>query len=197
MRYNLFIFSIFVCLLFSACGNEITNIASSVLKYNINSNSFMSKYTCKDVYPEYSYYINKKDYNQALQFVCKTYNLKCSDYRIHININNMRGYASTHLWTNIITLNYKAFHYPYCFTDNQAYDGWLAAIIAHEMVHVNQNWRERFNAIILNDKRIDALLELEAWEYMWQNADKFRLTTRMKIEIDTTIDEYQEILNSY
>jgi len=177
--------SLFLLLNLYGCGID-DNTSSQNSSYDYRR--FLSDYRCEDADPYYQKLIRNKDYQTAIAYVCKSYRLSSTDKNIYAKPKHTTGYAYTHSITNNITIGIKAFKHASC---KEPYDGWLAAIVGHEIIHTTQSRIERYRGAML-DSRLNAQLELSAWGYMWANARRFKLTSKMKIEVDSQIEAYKK-----
>ena len=145
----------------------------------------------------FSELVRTKDYPAALARACRLFSIPCEKYRIRINAVDVDGsYATTHPYTDTIRLNHSAFEYL-----GRPHPGWLAALVSHEMLHTRQSRYIRTIVVraqesLLRNHYWTATLELEGWNLMAEQADRFRLNCPMRIEIADNLSYYSTILGN-
>jgi hypothetical protein len=172
--------------LLAACGPA--GDASRSLAEPAPTSPFETSFKCDDTSPAYVAAVRSGDYQGAVRLVCQAFSLPCDGHSFDPDMSLTTDIAYTNALTDQITLGVKAFTYEYC---DKPHDGWLAAVVGHEILHTTQSRWDRYWAAKLGLTAATARLELPAWQYMWDRRDQFHLTTRMRIDIDSQISAYE------
>lgn len=141
---------------------------------------------------EFQKLVEERDFEGALDLVCKnkSYKLKCNKISLDIRDEDYStgNYAITDKF-GYITVYESAFSFM-----GNASEGWLAAIIGHEMVHVKQGYFALTGAYVKSlwgDMSAHAALEVEGWGHMKDLKERYGLSCSMILTIETNLISYE------